>query len=123
MLKIKSIEIKAIGKAIIFSIILSILVAILIYFTSLRENLLPILGKIIIAISIFWAATSISSYHGTKGLVRGISTGLTFFILMLIATVMFNKALITMGTFFYNLAICVVAGGLGGILGISLTDA
>ena len=48
--------------------------------------------------------------------------GLVFFILMLIATFIFNSSLIGFKTFIYTLGLCVVAGGLGGILGIGLSD-
>lgn len=122
MNKIKSIELKAISKALIFSIVLCILLATVIYYTGLKETLLPSLGKIILTISVFWASSTVSKYYGTKGLVRGVTIGVVFFALMVIASLAFNKSAISSGAFFYSLGVCVIAGGLGGILGISLSD-
>ena len=41
---------------------------------------------------------------------------------MLIATFALNSSLIGLKTFLYNLVLCLAAGGLGGILGIGLSD-
>ncbi len=120
--KLMSVEMKALGRALAVSFILCILVATVIYFTGLRETLLASLGKIILTISVFWAGSYVSKFYGSKGLVRGITMGVLFFILMLIATLVFNKSVISLGSFFYSLAVCVVAGGLGGILGIGLSN-
>lgn len=120
--KFKSVELKAIGRALSVSFMLCILVASVVYYSGLRETLLASLGKIILTISVFWAGSYVSKYYGTKGLVRGMTMGVVFFILMLIATLLFSKATISLGSFFYSLAVCIVAGGLGGILGIGLSD-
>lgn len=117
-----SIEVKALGKALALSLILCIITATIIYYTGLKETLLAPLGKIVIIIAIFTAACSITKFYGNRGLVRGISTGITFFILMFIATLIFNNSTINIASFFYTLLICIIAGGLGGILGIGLSD-
>ncbi len=122
MERFKTVEMKAIGRALLISFILSVLIAVIIYFTGLKETLLASLGKIILTISVFWAGSYVSKFHGSKGLVRGMSMGLVFFIIMLIATIIFNQSVISLSSFFYSLAVCMAAGGLGGILGISLSD-
>ncbi len=120
-MKIKSIELSAIGKALLFSCILCVLLATIIYFTGLKETLLPSLGKIILTVSVFFASAQVSHYHGNKGLVRGVTIGVIFFIIVVILSLVFNKTIVSFGTFFYSLAVCVIAGGLGGILGIGLS--
>lgn len=120
--KFKSVEIKALSTALSVSFILCILVATVVYYTGLRETLLGSLGKIILAISVFGSASYVSKYYGSKGLVRGMTMGIIFFTLMFIATLVFSKSTINIGSFFYSLAVCLVAGGLGGILGIGLSD-
>ncbi|SHH00230.1 putative membrane protein, TIGR04086 family [Thermosyntropha lipolytica DSM 11003] len=117
-----SIEVKALGKALILSCILCLLSATIIYYTSLKETLQAPLGKIIIIIAVFTAACSITKFHGNRGLIRGISTGIAFFIIMFIATLLFANSTINMASFFSTLLFCIIAGGLGGILGIGLSD-
>lgn len=117
-----SVEVKALGKALALSLILCLLTGTIIYYTNLKETLLAPLGKIIIIIAIFTAACSITKFYGNRGLIRGISTGIAFFILMFIATLLFNNSTINMASFFYTLLLCIIAGGLGGILGIGLSD-
>lgn len=122
MSKLKSVEVKALGTALAVSFILCLLVVPIVYFTGLSENLLSSLGKIILAISVFGAGAYVSKHYGSKGLVRGMTMGIMFFILMFIATLIFNKSTINISSFFYSLAVCIVSGGLGGILGIGLSD-
>jgi len=117
-----SIELKGLGKGILLSLVLCLLVTPLIYFTGIKETVMSTLGNIILAVGIFGCSCYVSKSYGSKGLVRGISMGLVFFILMLIATFIFNSSLIGFKTFIYTLGLCVVAGGLGGILGIGLSD-
>lgn len=117
-----SIELKGLGKGLLVSLVLCLLVAPVVYFTGIKETAMPALGNLILAIGIFWCGCCVSKSYGSKGLVRGISMGLVFFILMLIATFIFNSSLIGFKTFLYTLSLCLIAGGLGGILGIGLSD-
>ncbi len=117
-----SIEVKGLGKGILVSLLLCLLVTPVVYFTGIKETVMPALGNLILAIGIFWCSSYVSKSYGSKGLVRGVSMGLVFFILMLIATFISNSSLIGFKTFLYTLSLCLVAGGLGGILGIGLSD-
>lgn len=117
-----SIEVKGLGKGILVSLVLCLLVTPVVYFTGIKETVMPALGNLILAIGIFWCSCYVSKSYGSKGLVRGVSMGLVFFILMLIATFISNSSLIGFKTFLYTLSLCLVAGSLGGILGIGLSD-
>jgi len=117
-----SVEVNALGRAILLSLVLSLISGIVVYYSSLQETLLTSLGKIIIIITVFYAGCYVSKSYGTKGLVRGSTMGLVFFILILMATFIFNPAQISFAAFFSALGICLVAGGLGGILGIGLSQ-
>ena len=86
MSKFKSVEIKALAAALTVSFILCLLVAPIVYYTGLKETLLAPWGKIILAISVFGAASYVSKHYGNKGLVRGMTMGVLFFILMFIVT-------------------------------------
>jgi len=116
MNRILSVELRAITKAVLFSLVLGLVSAFVIYFSSLSEELLPALGKGILILSIFLAACQVSKHYGSKGLIRGLSIGMVFFIIMLIATFIFNPSLIALKTFVYTLLLCLLAG----ILGIGL---
>lgn len=115
------VELKGLGKALLVAIILGVATAVVVYFTGLQETLLGPLSKLVLIISVFWGGCHISKAYGSKGLIRGMSLGLMFFIIMLIATLIFNPALIGLKTFISNLLICIVSGALGGILGIGLS--
>lgn len=117
-----SIEVKGLGKGLLLSLVLCVLVTPLVYFTGIKETVMPTLGNLILAVGIFWCGCYVSKSHGSKGLVRGLSMGLVFFILMLIGTFIFDSSLIGFKTFLYTLSLCLAAGGLGGILGIGLSD-
>jgi len=120
--KILTIEMKGLGRGLLVSFILSLITAVTVYYTGLKETILPMLGNIILILSVFSVACYVSRQHGSKGLVRGISMGILFFILMLIATYIFNPSLISLKTFMQSLAICIFSGALGGIVGIGLSD-
>ncbi|WP_054695644.1 TIGR04086 family membrane protein [Syntrophomonas palmitatica] len=122
MNKSVSIEIKGLGKSLIVSIVLSLLIAGLVYYSGIKETLLPTLANIVLIISVFWGACYVSKDYGSKGLVRGLAMGVAFFILMLIATFVFDSSLVSTKAFVSNLFICLISGALGGIVGIGLSD-
>ncbi|MGI5921808.1 MAG: TIGR04086 family membrane protein [Syntrophomonadaceae bacterium] len=120
MTKNLPVEIIGMGKSLIISLTLGIIIACVVYFSSLQESLLKPLANIVLIISIFYGGCTISKAYGNKGLIRGLAFGLAFFILMLLATFVLNSDLISAKAFAYNLLICTISGGLGGIIGIGL---
>ncbi|MGI5880377.1 MAG: TIGR04086 family membrane protein [Syntrophomonadaceae bacterium] len=117
-----SVEIIAISKSILISLVLCILAGTTVYYSSIPDTSMALIGKLIVLFSIFWAGCYVSRHYGSKGLVRGISMGIAFFIIMLIATLAFDTSLISLGGVLYTLTTCIIAGGLGGILGLGLSD-
>jgi len=115
-------ELKGLGIAILMGILLCTLAATLVYFTGLKETILNPLAKAVLVISVFTGGCIVSKAYGNKGLVRGISLGIMFFILMLITTLIASPAHIYLKGFLYTLTACIVSGGLGGILGIGLSE-
>lgn len=122
MHKSLSIEIRGLARSLLVSALLCLLAGILVYLTPLKETLLPSLGNIILVASVFWGACFVSRLRGSKGLVRGSTIGLLFFIIMLMATFLFDPGLISFRNFLNTLLLCIVSGALGGILGIGLSD-
>jgi putative membrane protein (TIGR04086 family) len=116
------IEIVGLGKSIILSLTLGIITASIVYLSPLKETLLGPLANAILIISVFYGGCSISKAYGSKGLIRGLSFGLAFFIIMLITSFVLDPDLISLKSFIYNILICTVSGGLGGIIGIGLGE-
>ena len=116
------IEIKGLGKSLLLALLLGTLISVVVYYTGLKETLLSPLAKLVLVISVFSGGCYVSKAHGNKGLVRGVSLGIMFFTLMLIATLAFNSSLIDLKGFLYTLGVCIVSGGIGGILGIGLSN-
>jgi putative membrane protein (TIGR04086 family) len=122
MFKKISIEIRGILRILILSAVLCLLSAAIIYFTGLSESLMAPLSKIILVVSVFYGSCYISKSYGTRGLVRGITTGLIFFILLTIATLAFSASNMNIRDSLVTLISLIIAGSLGGILGIGLSD-
>ena len=115
-------ELRGLGIAILIGLVLSTLASTLVYFTGLRETILNPLAKVVLVLSVFTGGCIVSRAYGNKGLVRGISLGIMFFTLMLITTLIASPAHIYLKGFLYTLSACIISGGLGGILGIGLSE-
>lgn len=115
-------EIKGLGVAILVGLLLSTLGSALVYFTGLNETVLNPMAKVVLVASVFTGGCIVSKTYGNKGLVRGISLGIMFFTLMLITTLIASPSHIYLKGFLYTLLACIISGGLGGILGIGLTE-
>jgi putative membrane protein (TIGR04086 family) len=117
-----TVELKGLGISVLMGVLLGVLASVLVYFTGLQETVLSTLGKAILVISVLTGGCIVSKARGNKGLVRGMSLGLAFFILMLIVTLLARPSQIYWQGFLYNLLACLLAGGIGGILGIGLSE-
>lgn len=121
MIKNWPVEVKGLGKALAYAIILGAISSLVIYYSSLEETLVNPLGKLTLIISVFLGGCYVSKSYGSKGMIRGMSLGVMFFIIMLIATLCLAPAHMDIKSFLYSLLLCIVSGGLGGILGIGLS--
>jgi len=116
------IEVKGLVSSLLLGMIACVAMAGVIYYSSLEETLLAPLGKLVLIASVFYAGCYASKTYGNKGLIRGITMGVLFFILLIIASLIFHAAPIRLSNFFATLATCIGAGAIGGILGIGLSD-
>ncbi|MGI5912693.1 MAG: TIGR04086 family membrane protein, partial [Syntrophomonadaceae bacterium] len=89
------VELIGIIKGAIITLVLCLLATLVIYYTEIQETVMPVIGNVILAIGIFWCSCYVSKSYGTKGLLRGLSMGLAFFILMLITTFVADFSLIS----------------------------
>lgn len=116
------IELKGLGISILIGAVLCILASAFVYFTGLKETILNPMAKVVLLISVFTGSCVVSKAYGNRGLVRGISMGIMFFILMLITTLIYSPGHIYLKGFIYTISACIISGGLGGILGIGLSE-
>ncbi len=116
------VELKGIMKSLLVGVLLCSAIAGLVYYTGLKETLLAPLGKLVLITTVLYAGCYASKSYGNKGMIRGITMGVLFFIILIIASLIFQVSPIDLSSFFVNLTICVGAGAIGGILGIGLSD-
>lgn len=103
---------------IILAMILSIILGIVFFFSPMQETLLSALSAVIIIVSVFWGGRITAKNIGSRGLIFGATVGLIFFILTGIIAI-FDGATITFASISKQLGLCLVAGALGGIFGVS----
>ncbi|MBS3969103.1 MAG: TIGR04086 family membrane protein [Clostridia bacterium] len=104
--------------SIILAIALSVILGIIFFFTPMQETMLSALSAVIIVVSVFWGGRITAKSVGSKGLLLGASVGLTFFVLTGIIAI-FDGTTVTFSAIAKQLGLCLVAGALGGIFGVS----
>lgn len=102
----------------ILAMILSVILGIIFFLTPMQETLLTALSAVIIIVSVFWGGRITAKKVGSKGLLFGAAVGLIFFFLTGIIAV-FDGAAITFAAISKQLGLCLIAGALGGIFGVS----
>jgi len=119
---LKSVELQGLFKSLLFGMIACIVASVVIYFTALEETSTGMIGRLILIASVFYAACYVSKSYGSKGLIRGLTMGVLFYIVLLIASLIFPVSRIDIMRYLLNLLICLGAGAFGGILGIGLNS-
>ncbi|HPF21149.1 MAG TPA: TIGR04086 family membrane protein, partial [Syntrophomonas sp.] len=94
--------------------------ALVLYFSALEETSAGWIAQLIVIGSVFYAGCHVSKSYGNKGLIRGLTMGIIYYIILLIASLVFQTGGIDIQNYLINLLICLAAGGFGGILGIGL---
>ncbi|MDO4540042.1 MAG: TIGR04086 family membrane protein [Syntrophomonadaceae bacterium] len=116
------IEVQTLAKSIVLGLLLAALLGGAVYFSPLPESLLPLLGNAIMAVCVLLGAVLISKHYGQKGLIHGLSFGVIFFTVMIIASLIFSADAISLKSFAAHLLGCLLSGALGGIIGIGMSD-
>lgn len=92
--------------------------AFMMYFLELENKYSPVLGSVALAIGSFAGSYFLSSKKGNKGYICGLTDGFITFLVVTIVGMIINKGNITINTLFH-LVIIVLAGVIGGILGVN----
>lgn len=119
-----SISFYAIIKGFFFSLVISLVLSIgtgaVYYLSSVSEKTLPWIAVSILALSCFGGSFAAGRDAGNRGLYHGLAVGFVFFIIVWLAAgfVMPGQAIIGM---FYKFVIALLAGALGGIVGVGVS--
>ncbi len=107
---------KGILVATILALILSLGYGLLLSVSSIPES--DLAKNLIFSLSVLVAASIIANKAGTKGLLYGLSIGLGFIILLLVLSSMLFAETLSMLRMGEKVIFALVAGGVGGIIGV-----
>lgn len=108
--------------SLVFTIFLGILFSLLLQYTSLSERLLSSYSTFIFFISMFAGATIGSKSAGRKGLLHGLLITHCFWLITVIIGLIWNTEVFATIFVLKRLGLTVLAGILGGITGIGLSN-
>lgn len=114
-------EVKGLGVSTVLALLLASLAGVVLYLTPIPETLTGPLSSVILVLSIFAGSGYVSYKRGNKGLMRGTSFGMMFFVIMMILSLIMSEP-VTISGCLRDLGIAVTTGLLGGILGVSLSS-
>lgn len=106
----------------LISLVLGAVLAILVYYTMLRETLLNPLADCTFILAIFTGAFWAAKTRGSRGLITGFSVGGLFFVIVFLLTLILEPGSIEVGSFLSNIFLSLVAGSLGGIVGVGMSN-
>lgn len=104
--------------ALIIAVVLTIILSFIFYFTSLPEIYLNNLSLVALIISVFFGGKFAAKLAGAKGLLQGLSVGFFFLIVITVCTALFKPEQISLLAIAKKSLYIILAGGLGGVLGI-----
>ena len=110
--------IKSAVMLIISSAIFMALFSALMYFLELDKDYSPIFATVSVAIGCFLTAYFTSGKIGQKGLITGLITGLSVFILITVISLIVDKGTVTSNTLFHFI-IFVLSSLIGGVIGVN----
>lgn len=108
--KIKAI-LTGLAVVIVCMILLSLLVSLIVYLTPAKDLILDKLAVLISGISLFFGGLAVGLSAGEKGLVLGLITAVLAVLLLFLVNG--GSGLLGM-----KVVVCIVAGGLGGVIGV-----
>ena len=110
--------IKSAVMLIISSAIFMAVFSALMYFLELDKDYSPIFATVSVAIGCFLTAYFTSGKIGQKGLITGLITGLSVFILITVISLIVDKGTVTSNTLFHVI-IFVLSSLIGGVMGVN----
>ncbi|QIB26542.1 TIGR04086 family membrane protein [Caloranaerobacter azorensis] len=106
--------------SIAISIICIIVLAVILTYTSLSENVVPILNSIIMIVSIALGAIYTSVKIKKKGWLNGAIIGLLYFILLILVSYIFIRSYKINSHVIIKGIVAIITGAVGGMIGVNL---
>lgn len=103
---------------VLLAVVLSIVLGLIFFFTPMRETMFAALASVIVVVSVFWGGRVAARLAGSKGLLLGAGVGLAFFVITGIIGIIGATEILAI-EIIKKLALCLIAGALGGLLGVS----
>lgn len=113
--------VRGIAWSLVITIFLGISISLLLQYTPLSEKLLSNLSIFIFFISMFLGATIGARFAGCKGLQHGLIISLSYWLLMLVITLVWSPESITISHLLKRFAFALLSGLAGGIIGIGFS--
>lgn len=111
---------KGLIRAYVLSLILFMVSGLVITYTSIGENVYPILTSIILIISIAYAAIFVAVKLGVRGWLHGAVVGIIYISLIVLLSKVFMDDYILDRYVLYRYIISIATGTVGGMIGINL---
>ena len=115
-----SLFLKGIVFALLFSLVCFLILSIILSFTNISENIIKPASYIVMIISIVLASGYVAQRVNKKGWIYGGITGLLYILVLTIIGAFTGGGFILDQLFVSRILIGIVAGSIGGILGINL---
>ncbi|WP_165000346.1 TIGR04086 family membrane protein [Anaerophilus nitritogenes] len=112
--------VKSIMVACIFSLFVFVIIALLITYTDISESIIPILASIVMILSAFTSGMYAGVKIKRKGLFNGLLVGVFYMIVITCMSFLLIKDFKFEMYAFYKMMIGIVAGGIGGMIGVNL---
>ncbi len=106
----------------VISVLGAAVLGLVFYFSNLSEQTLPLLGAIILFLSVFTGGVFAAQRAGNRGIYHGLAVGIVFFAVSWILTTLFFPGSAAVWDVARKLLITCAAGGFGGVLGVGLSS-
>jgi len=104
----------------IVSLVLFLIVALLVTYTSMGENLIPLITSIIMIVGIVFSAVYCSVHLRNKGWLHGGVVGLGFVLILILLSKVFISDYSFDSIALYKIGLGMGAGIIGGMLGVNI---
>ncbi len=104
----------------IISLLLFLITAVIITYTSLGENVIPLITSVIMIVGVVFSAIYCSVHLRSKGWFHGGLIGFVFVLILVLISKMFIKEYSIDSIALYKILLGVGAGIIGGMLGVNI---
>jgi len=108
--------------ALVVSILGAALLGILFYFFNFSEKFLSPVSGVVLFLSVFSGGLLAAHRAGNRGIYHGLAVGIVFFAVSWLLVTLFFPGNTVFLNVLQKLAVIIMAGGMGGVLGVGLSS-